>query len=33
MNNGFPEGLKAAFPDLIPVLRPYKEEIMINNPQ
>lgn len=33
MNNGLPEGLKAAFPDLIPVLRPYKEEIMINNPQ
>jgi hypothetical protein len=33
MNNGLHEGLKVAFPDLIPVLRPYKEEIMINDPQ
>ena len=33
MNNGLPEGLKSAFPDLIPVLRPYKEEIIIDSPQ
>lgn len=33
INNGLPEGLKAAFPDVIPVLRPQRENIMINNPQ
>jgi hypothetical protein len=33
MNNGLSERLKAAFPDLIPVLRPYKEDIKINDPQ
>ena len=33
MNNGLPEKLKSAFPDLIPVLRPYKKYIMINDPQ
>ena len=33
MNNGLPEKLKASFPDLIPVLRPYKKYININDPQ
>lgn len=33
INNGLSEGLKAAFPDVIPVLRSHRENIMINSPQ